>query len=150
MDLEKEKQQQQQQQNKPLGRKRFCDLAPSTIKKTRSAIKEKFAEPINNFASNRGLHLEKLILQDGEGERLEVQVTPEPTYDNLSRGDKRRVELASRWKDVNRIPDRVYAAAKNVSYLPPASHVKRFEKELNNQLPVIHQVNWSFLLLQFR
>ena len=134
-------QQKQQQEAKPLGRKRFCDLAPSTIKKTRSAIKEKFAEPINNFASNRGLHLEKLILQDGEGERLEVQVTPEPTYDNLSKGDKRRVELASRWKDVNRIADRVYAAAMIVSYLPPASHVKRFEQELNNQLPVIHQVD---------
>ena len=140
VNLEGEKQQQQQQQSKPLGRKRFGDLAPSTVKKTRSAIKEKFADSINNFASNRGLRLEKLILQDGEGERLEVQVEPEHTYANLTKGEKKRVELASRWKDVNRIPDRVYASAKNVSYLPPASHVKKFEEELNQQLQPIQQV----------
>ena len=68
VNLESEKQQ-QQQPSKPLGRKRFGDLAPSTIKKTRHAIKEKFADPINSFASNRGLRLEKLILQDVEGKR---------------------------------------------------------------------------------
>ena len=134
-------QQKQQQEAKPLGRKRFGELAPSTIKKTRFAIKEKFTGPINSYASNRGLRLEKLILQDGDGERLEVQVEPQHTYDNLSKAEKRRVELASRWKDLNRIPDRVYAAAKNVSHLPPASHVKKYEQELNQQLPEIHQVD---------
>ena len=135
-DLEADKQKQMQ----PLGRKRFSELAPSTIKKTRYAIKEKFANPINHFASIRGLRLEKLILQDSEGERCEVQVEPMNTYPNLTKGEKHRVQLASRWKDINRIPDRVYAAARCVSFLPPASHVKAYEHELNHQLQDIQQV----------
>ena len=82
-----------------------------------------------------------MILRDADGERLEVHIEPGHTYANLTKGEKRRVEIASRWKDVNRIPDRVYAAAKNVSDLPPSSHVKAFEGELNQQIQAIQQVN---------
>ena len=128
------------QENQPLGRKSFKDIAPSTVKKTRAAIKRKFADPVNDFVAPRNLRLQQMTFVDPDGERLQVQVEPTNTYANLTKAEKRRVELASRWKDLNRISDRVYAAAKQVSDLAPLSHVKFYEAELNKQIQPIQQV----------
>ena len=141
--FETEKRQEKKSNDQSIGRKAFKDIAPSTVKKTRAAIKRKFVEPVNTFVAPRGLHLHQMTFEDSNGERLQVQVEPSNTYPNLTKGEKRRVVLGSRWKDLNRISDRVYAAAKQVSDLAPASHVKSYEQELNQEIQPVQQVDKS-------
>ena len=97
-------------------------------------------EPVNNFGRNRGLELEQLVLTDQDGEQLVVRARQPNTFPNLNPAEKKRVESASRWKDLNRIPDRVYSSAPKTGSLPPASHVKQHEHTLNAQLDDIQQV----------
>ena len=47
-----------------------------------------------------------------------------------------------RWKDLNRVSDRSYAKARASASkaFPPTKHLKQHEKQVNHQLPTIHQV----------
>ena len=44
-------------------------------------------------------------------------------------------------KEKNCHLESVVTDLQNVTHLPPASHVKKYEQELNQQLPEIHQVD---------
>ena len=126
-----------------LGRKPLNELGRTQVTTTKKAYKDKFQEPINRFGTNRGLVLETMTLRDADGERLVVNAEPQRKYEELLPAQKKRVVQTSRWKDLNRVPDRVYSSIANNNSLPAASHVKEYEKELNAQLPEIKQVSFG-------
>ena len=128
-----------------LGRKPLSELGRTQVMTTKKAYKEKFKEPINTFGANRSLVLETMTLRDIDGERLVMNAEPPRKYEDLLPAQKKRVAHNSRWKDLNRVPVRVYSSIANNSSLPAASHVKEYEKELNAQLPEIQQVSFDHL-----
>ena len=132
-----------------LGRKPLSELGRSQITATKKAYREKFREQIDTFGSNRRLVMESLTLRDGDGERLVVNAEPPRMYKDLLPAEKKRVARTSQWKDLNRVGDRVYSSIPSDGSLPPATHVKSYETELNESLPPIHEVsherNWSMM-----
>ena len=134
-----DKKEEERQKSKVLGRKNISDLSASGIRQTKAAFKERFKDGINSYGENRGLQLEQLILQNDDGERLVVNGERPRTFENLTKGEKKRVDRVLRWKDLHRIPDKSYPPAK-ASGLPPASHIKQQEKLVNEKLGEVHQV----------
>ena len=149
---ELESQAQKEEKQKKLGNKRFCELGPSAVKKTRTAYNNQFKDKINSYGETRGLMLERLILSDENGDQLVVNAERPRTFENLTAGEKRRVDRVLRWKDLKRISDAAYADIKRTdgTSLPCTSHVEQQEKQLNAHLPTIHQVplflNLTFLV----
>ena len=139
--LESDKQKEEREKAKVLGRKNVSDLSASSITQTKAAYKDRFKDGINSFGQNRGLQLEQLILQNEDGERVVVNAERPRTFENLTKGEKKRVDRVLRWKDLHRIPDKSYPPAKS-SGLPPASHIKQQEKLVDEKLAEIHQVRF--------
>ena len=115
--------------------------------KTKAAYKEHVVDEVNNFGKNRGLVVEKLVLRDEEGYQVEVNACKANTYENLNAAEKKRVEIASRWKDRTRNSDRAYSSLSKVGTFPAASHVKSYEQELNGQVGKILPVKSQFLTI---
>ena len=117
-------------------------LGPDAISKTRTSYRETFVEQVNNFGEKRGLEVEKIILREKEsGQQLEVNAEKPHRYDELNDDERRRVKLASRWKDKERMSDRGQSTLSHCGRLPPAKHVKAFERELNAKLGEIQSVS---------
>ena len=133
---------------KVLGTMKFNELGPDAKNRTRAAYREK-AQELNEFGANRGLTVKEIILRDENGCKVPVNVEKPHTYPNLTPQEKSEVETACAWKDVNRISDRVYSTLTKIGSIPPASHVKEYEKEVNSQLGPILPVNLSFPLYVF-
>lgn len=148
---EQQQQQQQQKPNKPLGKKKFTDLSKDGVAKTKASYREAFMDQINQFGENRELVGESIILRDkSNGQQLEVNLEKHRTYEELLDDQKRRVKLASRWKDRQRVSDKGQSSLSHVGKLPNASHVKAFERELNAGLGEIQVVClYSKLLFLF-
>ena len=74
-------------------------------------------------------------MRDEDGEQLVVNAELRHTFDNLTKGEKRRVDKVLRWKDMKRISDAAYAAVKKTTgpRLPPASHIKQQEQVMNER-----------------
>ena len=124
-----------------LGRKRLAALGHSQVTATKKAYREEFREKIDKFGTNRELAMHSITLVDKDGEQLIVRAEPPHKYEELNPAEMKRVVRASRWKDLNRISDRVYAAVVPIgSTLPPSSHVKQYELSLNETLPPITKV----------
>ena len=124
-----------------LGRKRLADLGHSQVTATKKAYREEFRDKIDTFGTNRELAMHSITLVDKDGEQLIVRAEAPHTYENLNPAEMRRVMQTSRWKDLNRIADRVYAAIVSISTsLPPSCHVKQYELTLNQTLPPITEV----------
>jgi outer membrane murein-binding lipoprotein Lpp len=133
----------EKRKSETLGQKNFLHLGPDAITKTKSAYKKKFVEDVNNYGETRGLVVDKIILRDKDGvsdERLEINAERANTFQNLTPGERKAVQKASRWKDRHRISDKCYSELAKVASLPKASHVKQHEGELNQQIGQIHQV----------
>lgn len=139
--MEVERKEEEKRKEKRLGRKRIHEVGPGAVKKTKAAYKKRFVEEVNKYGETRGLVLDKMILRDENGEIMVVNSVRPNTFENLTPAERRRVERASFLKDANRISDRVYAAAVKESSLPPSSHVKQHEKELNKEVGEIYQVH---------
>ena len=124
-----------------FGRKRLSDLGHSQVTATKKAYREEFRDKIDTFGTNRELAMHSITLVDKDGEQLIVRAEPPHKYEELNPAEMKRVVRASRWKDLNRISDRVYAAVVPIgSTLPPSSHVKQYELSLNETLPPITKV----------
>ena len=119
----------------------MSECGPDAITKTKKAYREKFGDQIDQFGERRGLVLEKMVLKDNEnGERLEVNMRPPPTYENLDPQQRIQVENVLSWKDRARIADEDYARLRNVADVPCSTHVKAKEEELNCQIGKISTV----------
>ena len=134
---------------KVLGTTKFNELGRDAKNKTRAAYKEK-AQELNEFGANRGLTVNKIILRDENGKKVPINVEKPHTYSELTPEEKSEVVTASAWKDLNRLSDRVYSTLTKVGSIPPASHVKSYEKEINSLLgpilPVfrINRKSWKY------
>ena len=85
--------------------------------------------------------MEKIVLRDVDsGKRLEVRASRPNTYENLNEDEMHRVRVASRWKDRTRTSDQTYSSLSKVGDFPRASHVKQYEREINEKLPEIKPV----------
>ena len=138
--LEGERKEEEKRKEKRLGRKRIGELCAGAVKKTKAAYKKRFVDEVNKFGETRELTLDKMILKDKDGETLVVNAEPHRTFENLTPAEKKRVERASFLKDKNRVSDKVYASVVKESSLPPSSHVKQHEKQLNKEVGEIFQV----------
>ena len=144
IDLQQQ-QRQNQKESKPLGRKKFSELGSDAISLTRASYRETFVDPVNRYGENRGLVVDKIVLRDKDsGKQLEVNAEKPNTYETLNDDERRRVKLASRWKDKERVSDRGQSKLSHVGDLPAASHVKAFEKELNAKLGEIQIVSCRY------
>ena len=134
--VEKEKEQ-------VYGKKHIRELNSLGRWRTGVAYKDKFQSDINTFGKSRGLELEQLILRDEDGEQLVINAERRRTFDNLTKGEKRRVDKVLRWKDLKRISDDAYAAVKRTTGpgLPAASHIKQQERIMNERIPDVEQVD---------
>ena len=126
---------------KVLGTKKFSELGQDGKNKTRAAYKAKVQE-LNDFGANRGLVVNQIILRDENGKKVPINVEKPHNYANLTDEERSAVATASAWKDINRLSDKAYSSMTNIGKIPPAAHVKSYEKEVNNQLgpilPVRH------------
>ena len=117
-------------------------MSTEAVKKTRTAYRETFVDQVNQYGEKRGLVVEKLVLRDKDsGKQLEVNAERPRTYDELNDDERNRVKMASRWKDQHRVSDRGQSTLGHVGKMPAASHVKQYEKKLNQEIGEIHTVN---------
>ena len=123
------------------GKKNMCELGHSQVTATKAAFRDEFRESIDTFGRNRGLQMQSITLLDSNGDQVVVNAQRPHTYDNLSAAERKRVAFVSQWKDLNRVSDRVYSSIAKSACLPPASHIKRYEFELNDAMPTIHEVS---------
>ena len=134
-------QRQLQQENKPLGKKKFSELGPDAISKTRSSYREAFVNRVNHYGENRNLVVERLVLREKDsGEQLEINAERPRTFENLNEDEKRRLHLAGWWKDKERMSDKGQSALNHIGTMPAASHIKSYEQELNAKLGEIQMV----------
>ena len=132
--------QQEKSRNLVHGRKPLADVSKHTIDKTKAAYRRDVVHEINAYGANRGLTVDKIILEDATGRQVEVNARKRNTYDNLNPEEKRRVRIASLWKDSNRVSDKVYSSLAQVGKFPAGSHVKRYEGEINALIGNISRV----------
>ena len=148
--MESQQRREEKENGKVLGKRKFSELGASGIKKTRTAYNNQFKDKINSYGETRGLMLECLILRDENGDQLIVNAERPHTFENLTPGEKRRVDRVLRWKDLKRISDAAYAEIKRAdgTSLPASSHIKQQEKHLNGLLPTFHQVSTHIFIIR--
>ena len=125
---------------KVLGTTKFSELGRDAKNKTRAAYREK-AQELNKFGENRGLVVDEIILRDENGRKVPINIQKPRTYPNLTAEEKSEVETASAWKDLNRLSDKAYSSMTKIGSIPPASHVKQHETEVNALLQPILPVS---------
>ena len=125
---------------KVLGTKKFSELGEDAKNKTRAAYRVK-AEELNEFGANRELVVKEIILRDENGKKVPINIQKPHTFPNLTAEEKSEVETASAWKDLNRLSDKAYSSMTKIGSIPPASHVKQYEAEVNAQLEPILPVS---------
>ena len=96
---------------------------------------------MNEFGMNRGLVVKEIILRDDNGRKVPINIEKPHTYPNLTAEEKSEVATASAWKDLNRLSDKAYSSMTKIGSIPPASHIKAHEAEINAQLGPILPVS---------
>ena len=119
-------------------------IDPAKSKSGRTVLGTMKSSELGQDAKNktRAAYRNLRNLRDENYKKVPINVEKPHNYDNLTNEERSAVATASSWKDINRLSDKAYSSMTNIGTIPPAAHVKRYEKEVNSQLgpilPVRH------------